>query len=138
MKSNNLLYKEKEKGKLEKINSKYILKIVLDNLREKTLLDIIKYNKNIKKRIDININHYKKYSQNYSSIEIEIKLVNNKYDDFINIKKEEEEYYHIYNNYHLEEIKRNYIKQNEEINTDYYKIIKIIIDYHITSLEKII
>ena len=34
MKSNNLLYKEKEKGKLEKINSKYILKINKDLKKE--------------------------------------------------------------------------------------------------------
>ena len=95
MKSNKLLIKEKEKGVFEKINSKYILKIVFDNLENRKLLNIIKYNKNIKKRIGININHYKKYLEKYSSIEIEIKLANNKYDKFINIKKGEE-YYHIY------------------------------------------
>ena len=74
-----LLIKEKEKGKLEKINSKYILKIILENLENKKLLYIIKYNKKIKKRIGININNYKKYSEKYSSIEIEIKQINNKY-----------------------------------------------------------
>ena len=48
---------------------------------------MIKYNKNIKKRIDININEYKEYLEIYSSIEIEIKPTNNKYGQFINIKK---------------------------------------------------
>ena len=45
---------------------------------KKKSLDIIKYNKIIKDRININIKDYKEYSEIYSSIEIEIKLVNNK------------------------------------------------------------
>ena len=49
MKSCELVVKEKTKEILNKINSKYILKIVLENLEKKKLLDIIKYNKNIKK-----------------------------------------------------------------------------------------
>ena len=65
MKSNKLLIKEKEKGVFEKINSKYILKIVFDNLENRKLLNIIKYNKILKKRIGININHYKKYLEKY-------------------------------------------------------------------------
>ena len=93
---------------------------------------MIKYNKNIKNRINININDYKEYSENYSSIEIEIEPVKSKYGKFINIKKEEEIYYHIYFNNNKEEIKRNYINKNEEI-----KIIKIKIDYQIKSFEKL-
>ena len=54
---------------------------------------MVKYNKNIKNRIYININNYKEYSEKYSSIEIEIKPVNNKYDKFINIKDEDKKYY---------------------------------------------
>ena len=52
--------------------------------------------KNIQKRINKNINHYKEYSENYSSIEIDIKPVENKYGRFINIIEEDEEYCHIY------------------------------------------
>ena len=48
---------------------------------------MIKYNKNIKNRINININDYKEYSEKYSSIEIYIKPVKNKYGKFININK---------------------------------------------------
>ena len=90
----------------------------------------MKYNKYIKKRINININDFKEYSEKYSSIEIEIKLVNNKYSEFINIEKEEKKYYHIYFNNSKEEIKGNYINKDEEI-----KIIKIIIDYQVKSFE---
>ena len=50
---------------------------------EKKSLDIIKYNKNIRERIDISIKDYKEYSEIYSSIEIELKPVNNQYGKFI-------------------------------------------------------
>ena len=96
----------------------------------KKLLDIIKYNKNIKKKININVNDYKKYSEKYSTIEIEIKLIDNKFGQFINIKEDDKIYYHIYFNNNKEEIKRNYIIEEDEI-----KIIKIIINYQIESLE---
>ena len=42
----------------------------------------MKYNKNIKNRINISINDYKEYSEIYSSIEIEIKLIKNKNEFF--------------------------------------------------------
>ena len=87
----------------------------------------------IQKRINININDYKLSSEIYSSIEIEVIPANNKYGQFINfIDKEKEIYYHIYFNYNKEEIKRNYLKENEEI-----KIIKIIIDYPVKSFMKL-
>jgi len=59
---------------------------------------MIKYNKNIMKRINIIIDNYKEYCEKYSSIKIEIKPVNNKYSKFININSEDEKYYHIYFN----------------------------------------
>ena len=80
------------------------------------------------KRLEININDYKKYS----SIEIEIKPVNNKYGKFININDNEEIYYHIYFNNNEEEIKRNYINEDED---EEIKTIKIIIDYQVMSFE---
>ena len=81
----------------------------------------------MKKRINININDYKEYSE---LIEIEIKLVKNKYGKFINIKDEDIKYYYIFFNNNREEIKKNYINENEKI-----KIIKIIIDYQIKSFK---
>ena len=56
-------------------------------MNKKKTLNIVKYNRNIKKRMNINIKDYKEYSEIYSSIEIEIKPVKNNYDKFININK---------------------------------------------------
>ena len=47
----------------------------------------MKLNKKLKKRLNTNINDYKEYSESYSSIEIEIKPINNEYGRFINYKK---------------------------------------------------
>ena len=106
MESSNLVFEEKSEKKQVKsfakcgnIKSNYFLKKLFDNLEKKRILEIVKNNKNIKKRINLNINDYKEYSEKYSSIEIEIKPVNNKYGEFINIKEEEDKkYYHIYFN----------------------------------------
>ena len=136
MESNNLIPKEKEgknhinpSDKYANIKSDYILQNVFNNLEKIKTFYIVKYNNNIKKRINININNYKDYCEKYSSIEIEIKLFKDKYGEFVNIKEEEEEkYYHIYFNNNKEEMKRNYINKDEEI-----KIINIKIDYQIIS-----
>ena len=100
MESGNLISKEKKEKnqiksvtKYENIRADYFLIKVFDNLEKKKTLNIVKYNNNIKKRINININDYKDYSEKYSSIEIEIKPVNNKNDKFINIKDEDKKYY---------------------------------------------
>ena len=77
----------KEKSESNKIESKdifknlkndYFLQKLFHNLLKKKSLNIIKYNKNIRKRINISIKDYKEYSEIYSSIEIELKPVNNK------------------------------------------------------------
>ena len=118
------------KYSLNKIRSKYILQIIIDNLKLNKTLEIIKYNEKTKKRIGININNYKEYREKYSSIEIEIKPANNKYGKFINYIKDNEKYHHLYFNNSEEEIKRNYINKDEEI-----QMIKIIIDYQINSFD---
>ena len=89
----------------------------------------MKYNKRLQKRLNLTIKDYEKYSQLYSSIEIELKLVDNKYGDFINIPKNEIQYYHIYFDNATEEIKRNYLQKNEKVN-----MINIKIDYQVKSL----
>ena len=98
----------KLKDIFEDIKSKYILQKIFNNLLKTKSLNIIKYNKNIKNRINIKIKDYKEYSEMYSSIEIEIKPVKNKFGKFITIY-ENEKYYHIYFNDNKEEIKRNYL-----------------------------
>ena len=55
--------KEKTKNVLNKIRSKYILQEILNNLKNKKSLDIIKYNNNIKERMNISIKDYKEYSE---------------------------------------------------------------------------
>ena len=131
----NELSKEKtESNKIEsknifkKLKNDYFLRKLFNHLLKGKSLDIIKYNKNIKDRIDISIKDYKEYSEIYSSIEIELKPVNNKYGQFINIDKENEIYYHIYFNNEKEEIKRNYLYENENVTK-----LKIIIDFQVKS-----
>jgi len=126
------LNKIESKNLIKNLKSRYILQKLFNNLLKKKTLDIIKYNKNIKNRININIKDYKEYSEIYSPIEIEIKPVYNKYGKFINIKKEDKIYYHIYFNNSKERIKRNYLNENEGVGK-----IKIMIDYQIKSLERL-
>ena len=137
MESDNIIPKEKEKinqikskNKLNNIKSKYILQKVFNNLKMIKLLYIIKYNKNIMERININIKDYKEWSEQYSSIEIEIKPANKKYGKFINIDKGNEIYYHIYFDNITKEINRKYINKDEEI-----EMIKIIINFQIESFQ---
>ena len=133
-----LKYTEKKlKSKFDNLKSDYFLIKIFDNLNKNKLLDIIKYNKNIKKRINISINDYKEYSEKYSSIEIEIKpeigeynRQNDGYYYFIDSSKKQ--YYHIYFNNNKKKIKGNYKNFDEQV-----KIIRIIIYYQIKSLEKL-
>ena len=138
MESGNLISKIKvEKNQLksatryEKIKADYFLEIVFNNLKKGKTLNIVKYNENIKRRININTDDYKEYSEKYSSVEIELNPVSNKYGKFINNEKEEI-YYHIYFNNNEEELKRNYINKYEEI-----KIIRIKMDYQVKSFENL-
>ena len=126
MESDNVLIDKMPKDTLINIKSKYILQKILHNLTIVKKFEILRYNKKIKEKINININDYK----NYSEIEIEIIPIKNKYGKFININKEEEKYFHIYFNNNREEIKRNYLEENEKINE-----IKIIIDYKVKSFK---
>jgi len=120
----------KSKDIFKILKSDFFLQKIFNNLIKKKTLNIVKYNKIIKDRININIKDYKEYSERYSSIEIEIKPVKDKYGTFININFDEENemYYHIYFDNNKQETKRNYIKKNKQI-----KIIKIILDYQIKS-----
>ena len=67
-------------------------------MTERKSLETIKYNKRIQKRIDINIKHYKAYSETKASIELDIIPMKDKYGEFINIKEEDKKYFHIYFN----------------------------------------
>ena len=89
MNSSSELSKEKTGSKniFRKLKSDYFLQKLFNILSKKKLLDIIKYNNNIKNRINISIKDYKEYLEMYSPIEIEISLINHSYGEFININK---------------------------------------------------
>ena len=93
-------------------------------------LEIIKNNKKIQERLNVDIKNYKEYSEKYSSIEIEIKPMKNKYGRFIYIKEDKDkEYYHIYyNDNKKEEIERTFLYENEKVEK-----INIIIDYRVNT-----
>ena len=116
--------------KISKIRSKYILQKIYYYLQKKNTLEIVKYNKKIKNKINIKNKDFEVFSQTYSSIKIGIIHTKNKYGTFINIKKEEQKYFHIFFNEEKEEIKRNYFKNADEV-----KKINIIIDYQVESFK---
>ena len=99
-------------------------------LHKRRSLELIRYNKNIKDRININVNDYKESSKIYSSIEMELIPVKKKFGKIISISKEDEKYYHIYFNNNSEEIKRNYFTKKDKV-----KKIKIKIDYQVKSFK---
>ena len=110
---------------LEGIKSKYIFNKIFNNLQEKKLLEIIKYNKSLQTKLNKDINDYK----NFLKIEIEVIPAKYEYGEFINIK-EAKRYYHIYFNDNKEETEKNYITKDDEVTK-----IKIIIDQDIKSLN---
>ena len=132
--------KEQEQSKLinsdnvlQNLKSDYFIQKFFDYIQKRRKLKTIRYNKSIQKRINLNINHYKEYSEKYSSIEIEIKPMKNKYGRFIKIKEEDEEYYHLYyNDNKKEEIKSTSINENDKVSK-----INIIIDYQVESFYEL-
>jgi len=114
---------------LNNIKSVYILEKIFDNISINKRLGIIQYNKKIQKKLGLSINDY---AQLHIPIEIEIKPTINKYGKFINIKKDNEKYYHIYFDDKKEEIKRNHLLDKEKVNK-----IKIIIDHQVKSFKKL-
>ena len=85
-------------NKLRNVKSHYIIKKFFEYMTERKSLETIRYNKSIQKRINININHYKAYSEKYSSIELDIIPMKGEYGDFINTTEEDKKYIHIYFN----------------------------------------
>jgi surface protein len=111
------------------IKSGYILKQICKNIERKKLIEILRYNKILQNKLNINIDEYKEFS----NIEIEIIPIKRKYGNFININNEKDfSYYHIYFDDDKEEIKRTYIKEEE-----YVSKIKVIINYEINSFHQL-
>ena len=85
-------------NKLRNLISDYFIQKFFGYMPKRKSLETIRYNKSIQKRINININHYKACSEEYSSIELDLIPMNGKYDKFINIMEKDKKYFHIYFN----------------------------------------
>ena len=77
----------KSKNKFINLKSDFFIQKLFGIMQTKISLKIIKCNINIQKRLNININNYKDFSEKFSSIELEIIPIQNKYGSFINIKE---------------------------------------------------
>ena len=67
----------KSKIIFDNLKSDYFLLKLFNIMKKNKSFEIMKYNKKLQKRLNININDYKDYSQLYSPIEIELKIVDN-------------------------------------------------------------
>ena len=116
MNSNNISFvynQYKYQCNINNIKSKFILKRIFEFLAKKQKMKIIKNNNNIKNKLNINIDDYKKL---YEIVEIEIIPADNKFGRFINIlNDEEEDNYHIFFNDSKKEIKRTYIHESDKV-----------------------
>ena len=122
-------FKQNSKNILKDIKSKYILEYILSFIDKIKLLDMIKYNNEMKNILNIKLDDY----ITYSKIIILIIPVKDNFGEFINIKnKEEEDYFHIYFNESLLETK----KISRDINDNTSKI-KIKIDHQVKSLDEL-
>ena len=124
----------KPENNLENINSKYILRKIFSFMQIKRKLEIIKINKIIQQRININIDTYKEYNEIYSPIEIEIIPVKNVNGIFINLNLiGNQKYFHIYfDNNKEEEIDKTFLLKEDTVSK-----INIVIDYQISSFENL-
>ena len=116
----------------ENLKSDYFLQKLFEYFTKKKKLEIIRYNKNMLRRLNINIKDYKEYCETYTPIEIEIIPALNKYGRLINVKEDELQYYHIYFNDNKEEMKRYSLEEEDKVSK-----IKIIIDYQVKSFEQL-
>ena len=120
----------KSKNKFINLKSDYFIQKLFEYMQKRISLKIIKCNMNLQKRLNININNYKCFSENFSSIELEIIPIQNEYGDFIIIDEEEEKYFHIYFNDNKEEIKKTELNKEDKVSK-----INIRIDYQIKSFR---
>ena len=125
--------KENESAKpnpiLENIKSRCILSKIYDIMTQKKKLEIVRWNKKIQNRLNLDVKDYEEYCK----IEIEIIPAKGKYGRFIYINANDKLYYHIYFNDNKKEIKNKYKKNKKDKVTK----IKIIIDYQIKSFKKL-
>ena len=137
MESNNEIRKSKN-NIINMIKSKLILKQIFNILTKNRFLLIIRNNKELQNKLNINIYNYKEYSEIYTKIIIEIIPVPNKYGKFINfVNKELIPLYHIYFNDRTKETDRNKRKNYSIYKKDKITKIKIIIEHQVKSFYKL-
>ena len=120
-------------NQLKIVKSDYFIQKFFGYMLKRKSLETVRYNKSIQKRINININHYKAYCEEYSSIELDIIPMNGEYGKFINIKEEDKKYFHIYfNDNKNKEIKNTSLNIDDNISK-----ISINIDYQIKSFSEL-
>ena len=132
MESKDTTSKVEEQG-LRNLQSDYFIQKFFGYMSERKYLETIRYNKSIQKRINININHYKAYSETKTSIELDIIPMKGKYGKFINFKKKDKKYFHIYFN----DNKKKEIENTSLYKDDNVSKISIIIDYQIKSFSRL-
>ena len=117
---------------LNNIKSLFILRKLFEFTKQKTYLKLLKYNKKLQEKLNITIKSY----SDFLYIEIELipkhKYRLHKYLDenllFINYL-EDKSFYHIYFDENKEEIKRNYLEENEKVSK-----IKILIEPKVKNI----
>ena len=118
-------------NQLKIVKSDYFIQKFFGYMPKRKSLETVRYNKSIQKRINTNINHYKAYSGEYSSIELDIIPKKGEYGEFININEEDKKYFHIYfNDNKKKEIENTSFSRNDNVSK-----ISIIIDYQIKSFS---
>ena len=93
---------------IENLKSDYFLQKLYDNMTKEKKLEIVRYNKRMQYRLNLNIKDYKEYSETFTPIVIELVPSKDKYGRFININENDKPFYHIYFNDNEEEIKNKY------------------------------
>ena len=132
MESKDTISKVEGQG-LKNLQSDYFIQKFFGYMCERKYLETIRYNKSIQKRINININHYKAYSETKTSIELDIMPMKGEYGKFISINEKDKKYFHIYfNNNKKKEIENTSLHRDENVSK-----ISIIIDYQIKSFAEL-
>ena len=115
----------KSQNKFINVKSNYILKNIFKHLQKYKSLKIIRYNTNIKKRLNITIDDYK-------PIILEIIPYENQSGEFININGYNKKYFHIYFNDDKEEIKVTNLNKDDKVSK-----INVVIDYPVRSFKEL-
>ena len=105
--------------KIQSVKSVCIIRRILNNLERMKYFKIIKYNKQIQKRLNISPDDYR----DFSIIKIELIPIENKSGNFINIFNEEDRpYYHIYFDNDRKDKNRYYLKDDDNVKKIMIKI----------------